>query len=74
MSGVESSHDSDRESFVSRVESCAFTDVGSGAQERAGLQGRAGQGTSGVSPTSTLMRSTVSLQMRVYCIVLFCYY
>lgn len=61
--------DSDDESFVSRVGSYAFTDIGKGSSSRALGADDAGSGTTGaggvggggccvLSPTSTLLRST----------------
>lgn len=81
MTGAESSHDSDKESFVSRVGSFALTDIGA---ERGGPSGKAlgaggGGGAGAYSPTSTVLRSnTVSSSLRRICVlfllgqVLFC--
>lgn len=50
---------SDGESFVSRVGSYAFTDIGVGNSDRdlAGVRG--GNGTGACSPTSTILRSNI---------------
>lgn len=50
---------SDGESFVSRVGSCAFTDIGAGNSDRDLAGGRGGGGTGAYSPTSTILRSNV---------------